>query len=45
MSIGRMFDDIGLKTDYDFASRNISVIGLSATPGKVQSEFEKILDS
>ena len=41
MSIGRMFDDIGLKTDYDFASRNISVIGLSATPGKVHSEFER----
>ena len=41
MSIGRMFDDIGLKTDYDFALRNISVIGLSATPGKVQDEFER----
>ena len=40
MSIGRMFDDIGLKTNYDFASRNISVIGLSATPGSVQNEFE-----
>ena len=45
MSIGRMFDDIGLETDYDFASRNISIIGLSATPGKVQNEFEMFWNS
>jgi hypothetical protein len=40
MSIGRMFESVGLNSEYDFASRNISVIGLSATPGKVQNEFE-----
>ena len=41
MTISTMFDDIGLESYYNFASRNISVIGLSATPGKVQSEFER----
>ena len=41
MSIGRMFGSVGLNSEYDFSSRNISVIGLSATPGKVQNEFER----
>jgi len=45
MSIGRMFESVGLKSEYDFASRNISVIGLSATPGKVQNEFERFWTS
>lgn len=45
MSIGRMFESVGLNSEYDFASRNISVIGLSATPGKVQNEFEKFWTS
>ena len=41
MSIGRMFESVGLNSEYDFSSRNISVIGLSATPGNVQKEFER----
>lgn len=41
MSIGRMFASVGLNSEYDFSSRNISVIGLSATPGNVQKEFER----
>ena len=41
MSIGRMFGSVGLNSEYDFSSRNISVLGLSATPGNVQKEFER----
>jgi len=40
MSIGQMFGSVGLSKEYNFSSRNISVIGLSATPGNVQTEFE-----
>ncbi len=40
MTIGKMFKSIGMDYDGDFVRRNIRVVGLTATPGKVQSDFE-----
>lgn len=40
MTIGKMFKSIGMDYDGDFVRRNIRVVGLTATPGKVQTDFE-----
>jgi len=45
MTIGKMFKSIGMDYDGDFVRRNISVVGLTATPGKVQTEFENFWNS